>query len=43
MIAFCTLQNVSSSELPHGKLSFYEEFPDEMADAILRHEAGQTL
>lgn len=34
MIALATLPNVTARELPRGKLSFHEEFPDEAAAAI---------
>lgn len=35
MTALAGLKNVSSRVLPRGKLSFYEEFPDDAAAAIL--------
>ncbi|RWD32082.1 MAG: alpha/beta hydrolase [Mesorhizobium sp.] len=34
MITLGALPNVTAQELPRGKLSFYEEFPDETAAAI---------
>lgn len=37
MEALGTLPNVESVEMPIGKLSFYEEFPDETAEALLAH------
>ena len=36
MIALDMLDNVTAVELPHGKLSFYEEFPDEPAEVLLQ-------
>jgi pimeloyl-ACP methyl ester carboxylesterase len=36
MEALGSLANVNAVELPRGKLSFYEEFPDETAEAIIR-------
>lgn len=35
MVALAGLANVTTDELPQGKLSFYEEFPDETAAAII--------
>ena len=35
MAALAELKNVDTTVLPHGKLSFHEEFPDETAGAIL--------
>ena len=34
MVALAQLANVRAIELPRGKLSFYEEFPDETANAV---------
>jgi hypothetical protein len=34
MAALAALPNISAFELSHGKLSFYEEFPDETAKAL---------
>lgn len=39
MRALAELSNVTAIELPRGKLSFYEEFPDDAAEAI---ESGST-
>ncbi|HTJ57927.1 MAG TPA: alpha/beta hydrolase [Devosiaceae bacterium] len=36
VIALTRLPNVEAIELPRGKLSFYEEFPDQAAGAITR-------
>lgn len=36
MVALAELANVTAEELPNGKLSFYEEFPDETAEAVTR-------
>jgi pimeloyl-ACP methyl ester carboxylesterase len=36
MEALAALPNVKAEELPRGKLSFYEEFPDDTAEAVLR-------
>lgn len=41
MVALAGLANVTAEELPHGKLSFYEEFPDETATAIARVLEGR--
>jgi hypothetical protein len=35
MTELAALDNVSATILPRGKLSFYEEFPDDTAEAIL--------
>jgi hypothetical protein len=35
MAVLASLANVKAIELPHGKLSFYEEFPDETAEVII--------
>lgn len=35
MAALAALDNVSATVLPRGKLSFYEEFPDDTATALL--------
>lgn len=35
MAMLASLENVSATVLPRGKLSFYEEYPDDMATAIL--------
>lgn len=35
MLALAELPNVRATELPQGKLSFYEEFPDAAAEAVL--------
>lgn len=40
MIALGSLPNVSSVELPRGKLSVYEEFPDDVAEALRQHLEG---
>lgn len=34
MVALGTMANVSAHELPRGKLSFYEEFPDDTVKAL---------
>lgn len=36
MLALAELSNVTAIELPRGKLSFYEEFPDDALEAIER-------
>ncbi len=36
MLALAALGNVTATELPVGKLSFYEEFPDVTAEAIFQ-------
>ena len=36
MVALAGLASVTAEELPYGKLSFYEEFPDDIAEAIIR-------
>jgi pimeloyl-ACP methyl ester carboxylesterase len=41
IIALAGLANVTAEELPRGKLSFYEEFPDETAGAIARVLEGR--
>lgn len=46
MVALASLANVKAAELPRGKLSFYEEFPDETAETILadlRHNEASPL
>jgi pimeloyl-ACP methyl ester carboxylesterase len=40
MEALAALPNVQTLRLPKGKLSFYEEFPDETADVIGPYLAG---
>lgn len=35
MTALAGLENVSTTILPRGKLSFYEEYPEETAAAVL--------
>jgi pimeloyl-ACP methyl ester carboxylesterase len=41
MVALAGLANVTAEELPRGKLSFYEEFPDETTAAIARVLEGR--
>lgn len=45
MVALGALDTVEAIELPRGKLSFYEEFPDETAAALLErlHEKWRAL
>ncbi|OHV84086.1 hypothetical protein LCM4579_15075 [Ensifer sp. LCM 4579] len=40
MLELAALDNVRAIELPTGKLSFYEEFPEETARAMLPHLAA---
>ncbi|EBQ9005247.1 alpha/beta hydrolase, partial [Salmonella enterica subsp. enterica serovar Blockley] len=43
MDALCALPGVVSSELHGGKLSFYEEYPEETASVILRFLASESV
>ncbi|NEW92933.1 alpha/beta fold hydrolase [Rhodopseudomonas sp. BR0M22] len=43
MAALATLDNVSTTVLTRGKLSFYEEFPDDTAKALLSALASREL
>ncbi|MFV0368465.1 MAG: alpha/beta fold hydrolase [Hyphomicrobiaceae bacterium] len=36
MVALASLNNVTNTILPRGKLSFYEEYPDDTAKAVLQ-------
>ncbi|WP_125000725.1 alpha/beta fold hydrolase [Mesorhizobium tamadayense] len=42
MIALAALPNVTAQELPRGRLSFFEEFPDESAAAIMEFLDART-
>ena len=43
MTALAALPNVTAIELPRSKLSSYEEFPEEVAEAFFGHVFDATL